>query len=70
MSMDGHERDGDPVEDLEVPGEQARGVTGGVAAGDVTGDGAVALEGDPDRPIVVGKVPGLHRVPDVTLKRG
>lgn len=58
------------VEDLEVPREDSPDVKGGVAAGDVTGDGAGFTGGDPDRPIVAAKLPGLHKVSDVTLKRG
>ena len=58
------------VEDLDVPPDESREVKGGVAVGDVNGDGSVSLQGDPDQPIVVGKVPGLRKSTDVTLKRG
>jgi hypothetical protein len=62
------------IDDLEVPADESEGVKGGVAAGDVTGDGPAALGGDPDQPIVAGaiprKLPGLHKAGDVTLKRG
>jgi hypothetical protein len=57
------------ADDLDVPRDESEQVTGGVAAGDVTGDGP-AVVGDPDRPIVAGRLPGLHKVTDVTLKRG
>jgi hypothetical protein len=68
--MDERERSAEPVEDLEVPRGEAQDVKGGVATGDVTGDGPAALAGDPDQPIVAGRIPGLHKVGDVTLKRG
>ena len=58
------------VDDLEVPRAQADEVKGGVAVGDVTGDGAAELAGDPDQPVVLGRLPGLHKTTDVTLKRG
>jgi hypothetical protein len=54
------------VEDLDVPDSESEDVTGGVAAG----DGPAAFEGDPDQPIVVGKLPGKRTPPTVTLKRG
>ena len=64
----------DQAEDLEVPRAETEAVKGGVAAGDLTGDGPAALRGDPDQPIVAGtvprKLPGLHKAADVTLKRG
>ena len=62
------------LEDLDVPESEGEDVKGGVAAGDVTGDGPAALGGDPDQPIVAGtvprKIPGLHKSGDVALKRG
>lgn len=58
------------VDDLDVPEGESEDVKGGVATGDVTGDGPAALAGDPDQPIVAGRVPGLHMAGDVTLKRG
>ena len=69
--MSGDREDAHPeVEDLEVPAAQADDVKGGVAVGDVNGDGPAALGGDPDQPIVAARVPGLHKSTDVTLKRG
>jgi hypothetical protein len=66
--------DGQRAEDLDVPPGECEAVKGGVAVGDVTGDGLAALGGDPDQPIVAGtvprKIPGLHKAGDVTLKRG
>jgi hypothetical protein len=58
------------VDDLEVPRAQADDVKGGVATGDVTGDGPAAVAGDPDQPVVAARLPGLHKSTDVTLKRG
>jgi hypothetical protein len=58
------------AEDLEVPTDDSEQVTGGVAAGDVTSDGAQLSGGDPDRPVIAAKLPGLHKNTDVTLKRG
>ena len=61
--------DDERIEDLAVPAEQTEDVKGGVAAGDVNGDGA-----EPDQPVIGGavprKIPGLHKASDVTLKRG
>jgi hypothetical protein len=67
--MSGPKKD-DGVEDLEVPKTDSEGVTGGVAAGDVNTDGAELTGGDPDRPIIAAKLPGLHKTTNVTLKRG
>jgi len=58
------------IEDLEVPAAESENVKGGVAAGDVNGDNLEALGGDPDQPVVAARLPGLHKVTDVTLKRG
>jgi hypothetical protein len=63
------EHDANP-EDLDLPETSAQHVKGGVAAGDVTGDGQELSGGDPDRPVIAAKLPGLHKVGDVTLKRG
>ena len=69
--MSGEREDAQPeVDDLEVPRAQADDVKGGVAVGDVNGDGQAFLGGDPDQPVIAAKVPGLHKVSDVTLKRG
>ena len=65
--MSGEEPD---IEDLEVPRSDASDVKGGVAVGDVNGDGAALQGGDPDQPIVAARLPGLHKSTDVTLKRG
>ena len=69
--MSGDRRAVEPdVEDLTVPPEESLQVKGGVATGDVTGDGPAALSGDPDQPVVAARLPGLHKSTDVTLKRG
>jgi hypothetical protein len=60
----------DRIEDLEVTEADSEGVTGGVAAGDVNTDGAEFIGGDPDRPVIAGRVPSVHKTTDVTLKRG
>lgn len=64
--------DKDRVEDLEVPRDDSQAVKGGVAAGDVNSDTIDGLAVDPNNPNAPSarRLPGLHKVGDVTLKRG